>query len=53
MWELFNVNFLYKDFFYIWFDVGIVFGVSFNVGLIICELVSNLLCDECLIFVGN
>lgn len=53
MCELFNVIFLYKDFFYIWFDVGIVLKVSFDIGLIICELVSNLICDECFMFFGN
>ena len=53
MRELFNVNSPYKDPFYIWFDAGIVPGVSPNVGPIIRELASNSLCDECPTFAGN
>lgn len=53
MRELFNANSPYKDPFYIWFDAGIVPGVSPNVGPIIRELASNSLCDECPTFAGN
>ena len=53
MRELFNANSSYKDPFYIWFDAGIVPGVSPDVGPIIRELASDALCDECPTFAGN
>lgn len=53
MHELFHAQSLYKDPFYIWFDAGIVPGVSPNVGPTIRDLAKNSLCDECPTFAGD
>ena len=53
MKELFNPDSPYRDPFYIWFDAGIVPGISPDVGPLIRKLAKNSLCDECPTFAGN
>ena len=53
MIELFNPDSKYRDPFYIWFDAGIVKGVSPNVGPIIRNLAKDSICMSCPTFSGN
>ena len=47
MRELFGSESPYKDPFYIWFDAGIVPGVSPNIGPLVSSLAGESICDEC------
>ena len=53
MLELFDPNSKYANPFLIWFDAGIIPGVSPNIGPILRTLGNNTVCMQCPSFAGN